>query len=405
MGLPLSRRVRARRVRARSFSTAPFSTAPFSIEPLESRLALAAMPAAAAPTVAGPATVEIPLERVTVGDQQRFAVTASVAGGPMVPYLLDTGSSGMFVARYQFQPSDYTTVKTEGQAQRTFDQHYTSGIHYAGTVIETTLVFQAANRTTVSGPKVRIGAIDTASGSSLVADWQRNIAAGTPPYDGRFWGTMGISLVPGDAKKQGNLYTVVAQMPGNLSTGFIIHTGGTTGASPTLTLGLTPGNSRGFSTIPLPAASASQSTYGEGNGAANGVKAWNDKGGVLTYKLVSGAVTYTVKAASIFDTGEPATVFYTGTSKAWVRGVPPGFVTQGAVNANVRFSASIPDTKAWTFTAGTRPNVDQILVGKLRLSKAHGDKNLPDVNTGLGIFFRYDVRYDMRQGTIGFRPV
>jgi hypothetical protein len=93
---------------------------------------------------------------------------------------------------------------------------------------------------------------------------------------------------------QGNLYSVIAQLPGNLNSGFIIHTGGINGAHPTLTIGLTAKNTRGFRTIPLPAARSTASTYAYGNGAANHVLAWNDKRGQVAYHIFK---TYLIRRA------------------------------------------------------------------------------------------------------------
>jgi hypothetical protein len=58
---------------------------------------VAVAPAVPAMTTAdGPLTVPLKLEHV--GHQVRLAVKVSVGGSPYLPYLLDTGSVGMFVA-------------------------------------------------------------------------------------------------------------------------------------------------------------------------------------------------------------------------------------------------------------------------------------------------------------------
>jgi hypothetical protein len=80
-------------------------------------------------TTVGPLTV--PLKLVPVGHQVCIAVKVSVGGSPYLPYLLDSGSVGMFVANGPNGPDEYKRTSTR------FAQHYTSGIHYDGSAIET----------------------------------------------------------------------------------------------------------------------------------------------------------------------------------------------------------------------------------------------------------------------------
>ncbi|MDR3635542.1 MAG: hypothetical protein P4L84_17185 [Isosphaeraceae bacterium] len=329
-----------------------------------------------ASTNAQDTTLTVPLKLVTVGSQERLAVNVSVAGGPYLPYLLDTGSVGMYAANFNINPKSYTTTST------TFDQHYTSGIHYSGPVIRTNVSFAQGE----SASNVYLGLITSAKGS-LVAGWQRALAQGSAPYENQFYGTLGMSLAPGEAKKQGSLYSVIAQLPGNLHTGFIIHTGGVAGKDPTLTIGLTPQNMQGFTTVPLPSAGSRGTTYAYGNGAANHVLAWNDKGATLGYQI-TGLPPFS--APTVFDTGEASTTLYTG-------GIPKSLLVNGRLESGLQFTTKLASGLAWQIVTGSHENINRVDVGASRSSGT--------VNTGIGLFFNYDVMYDIQDGLIGFRPI
>lgn len=331
--------------------------------------------ASSSPATAVDSSLTVPLKLVKAGGGVRIAVDASVAGGPYRPYLLDTGSVGMYVANDRLDKSGYVTTG------RTFAQHYTSGIHYSGPVIATSLSFAPGESTS----NVFMGLITSATGKK-VAGWDKRIKNHQAPYEKQFYGTLGLSLEPGDDKKQGGLYNVIAQLPGNLNTGFIIHTGGIHGESPSLTIGLTPEDTKRFVTIPIPTAAGPGSTYSYGNGQANRVLAWDDKGGLLHYKI-KGLSPFT--APTVFDTGEPATTLYTG-------GIPKRLKSGGNLASGLAFQADLARDLTWAFRTGSQLNVNEVDVGGARTGGT--------VNSGIGFFFAYDVMYDIKDGLIGFRP-
>lgn len=323
-----------------------------------------------------PQTVTLPLTKVAYGDDVSFGVTVSVAGGPPRLYLFDTGSSGMFVADARLDPANYAKTPQK------FHQHYTSGTHYKGDVIDTTVDFGQG----VYATGVELGLIEEAYGGTI-SHWDKSLKEGLPPYEDHYYGTFGTSLTPGTAEKQGNLYNVIAQLPGNLNTGFIIHSGGRDGLAPTLTIGLTDENRRGFVTIPIPAAGAAGTTYGSGNGLANGVPAWDDRQVMIGYD-VEGMDPF--QAPTTFDTGDLSTTLYTGD-------VPRDLVHDGRLVDALKFAMKIAPGVEWKFDTGSDPSVNRVDVG--------GARDGSPVNTGIGLFYQFDVMYDIQNGLLGFRPV
>lgn len=320
-------------------------------------------------------TFTVPLDVVKIGKQRRLSVDVSVAGSGPRPYLFDTGSSGVYVSQSGLNPSSYTAT------QKAFVQSYSSGLEYVGGDIDTDLSF--AQGPTVSD--ARVGMIESARGKTIGRRWQKNLDHNKPPYSKRFWGTLGMSLEPGKAAG-GSLYNVIAQMPGNLNSGFIIHTGGRGGKGASLTVGLTPANTQGFTAIPLVSAGSPGSTYPYGNGLKNHVLAWDDKEAPIRYKI-TGIRPFTLR--TIFDTGNPATTIYN--SK-----IPAKMVRKGGLPANLGFQADLAPGATWRFRTGHTINKNQVWVVRARKRQA--------VNTGIALFFNDDVMYDIAGGQIGFRP-
>jgi hypothetical protein len=318
-------------------------------------------------------TITVPLKQVKVGNQKRLAVKVTVAGTTR-SYLLDTGSSGMFVAKYGLNPANYSNTKQK------FVQKYSSKIKYTGTVMKTTVSF-------AGGPTascVEIGLIDTAK---HIPGWTKRLRSGKAPYDDHFYGTLGMSLMPGKAKK-GGLYSIIAQLPGNLNSGFIIHAANTKGDPPYLTVGLNSANTQGFATMQMPAANGSSraTPYARGNGAKNHVLAWNDKGVALSYQI-NGMPPFS--APTVFDTGNPTTTLYTGN-------VPRPLLNGELLRSSLLFRAYLASDSLWQFRTGDQVNVNRVFVNP---------KTRGTVNTGIGLFFHYDVMYDLANGRIGFRPI
>ena len=334
-----------------------------------------ASPAAPDDRTSQPSTITVPLTVVQLDGKERLGVKLSVAGSEMRTYLLDTGSTGLYAAKYKLHKADYTLLSQK------FRQKYSSSIEYRGLVANASVAFEA-------GPVAKgvyLGIIKKVKG---IPDWKSLLKKGKAPYDGAFYGTLGMSLVPGDKKHQGNLYSIIAQLPGNLNSGFIIHTGGMDGKSPTLTIGLDAENTRGFTTVQMPAANgkANAAAYQYGNGRKNHVLAWNDKGVSVNY-AITGMPGFS--APTVFDTGEASTTLYTNN-------VPGDLLNGRDLVGNLLFQAGITPGVNWSFTTGTTGNVNRVHVTP---------KPRSTVNTGIGLFFQYDVMVDIKDGTIGFRPV
>lgn len=301
-----------------------------------------------------PASVTVPLQVVQLAtDDRRLGVTVSIGGGPSTLLLFDTGSSGCFVAA--------SRVGSAGPATGSFTIRYGSGLTYTG--------------------EVRTASVDFGSGAVASSAGIGAITQATPalPQPGDFDGTLGMSLVLGKPE-QGGLYSIIAQMLGNLASGFVVSAGG---SEAVLTIGLTDETRASFATEALPA--QDPPSY------PNGAHAWDDK----ETNLVVTLDTFSTTLRAVYDTGAVSTELVGANLRASLLANPSSPAT--SVIPGVTASFSLPGTP-WVFTTGTTPNDDYIISLPLTGSGS------PRVNSGIALFFRYDVLVDIERGMIGFRP-
>ena len=236
-----------------------------------------------------------------------------------------------------------------------------------------------------------LGLIDTASGNTEVDQWDYNLDHDLPPYDNIFYGTLGMSLALDTSTENGKdnpLYNIIAQLPGNLHTGFIIHADGD---RPTMTIGLTPADVATFSTASLISDKNPPMAYPFGNGVTNGLFAYDDKGLKPTFKI--GDIDK-FKARVVFDTGEPNTVIYDDDIREELKKKHYFFKGDKELIYDLGFSMKLVPQISWGFQTGSLTNDNLV-------QSFSNNKN--SVNTGIGFFFSYDVMYDMACGQLGFR--
>ena len=90
---------------------------------------------------------------------------------------------------------------------------------------------------------------------------------------------------------------------------------------------------------------------------------------------------------SIFDTGATATF--------WQHTIPLSSMSVGALAPGHSWRASIAGVLDWSFTVGSpsKPGLDMVI-------PSPGSFN---TNLGIGVFFAFDVAFDLKKGTIGVR--
>jgi hypothetical protein len=333
-----------------------------------------------------PQTVTVPLFFVTVGDDTKVGIHVSLGGGPPQPFELDTGAAGFFAAEDDAWP-EWTVVDDQP-----FEQTYGSGVTYEARTVRTSVAFQS-----LEGPEVRamveVGQILDGFGGPLGPRhkhaWSKALAKGDAPLYGAFYGDFGSDLHAGN----GGLFAVLPQLPGNLSSGFIVSLG-CRDRPPALTLGLTDDNRARFTSLvemqpskhPVPFPHSGYPTRDQ--------------------HLVKGAVDLSYdgdlvsfETGVILDTGAPTTKIHEHGKD--VR-VPSSFLEPGGKTRTM-----YPGGEFALYVPGLEPVEDWLLrfeTGEIkgfdRVEAKKDDKGY--VNAGLNAFSHYDVMFDVEHGVVGF---
>jgi hypothetical protein len=310
----------------------------------------------------------VPLDVVTrnSGGGKGLAVNLVVGTTKPKAFLLDTGSAGVHVMADEVDPA---SIKRTGTAIK---EIYVDGTELVGEEAMALVRFGDASRPPTKVPIAIhvIDKIDCVSGKPSCP------AASVGNEFFRVHGQVGIVGVGmSNAIAAPSVFNPIAQMPGNFSTGFIVTAKPFGGTSGTLTLGLTTVNTAGFATTSLTEQSSK---------LPNGASAWEDAKVNVCYELDG---TSSGCGPSIFDTGATATF--------WQHTIPLSSMSVGALAPGHSWRATIAGVLDWSFTVGSpsKPGLDMVI-------PSPGSFN---TNLGIGVFFAFDVAFDLKKGTIGVR--
>jgi len=328
------------------------------------------------------------------------------------PYILDTGSAGFFTAKGTTSAWDDTILSPGTEA---FHVSYgTGGLAYTGTMGHTKVTFQTSGGSSLTVHDVRLGVIHTVEGRP---NWDANInhvnGEGHPDpiapeteTSHQFFGTFGAGLFK-TATEGGNASSVIGQIPlaEGLTKGFVIHTGGRESSSAKLTVGLTQEMMASFPIL----IQMNPSTGVQTNSNGTTVNLYPEAQASATYTIVKGDLSYQTVAQLILDTGGLGTHITTGSEID----PPAGLLAEGGESLidGASFSVDIegtdyPGTETaagdldWTI-APTGPVLFENKVGVVTPT----DPLQGSLNSGIALFYQYDVMFDTENGLIGLRPV
>ncbi len=312
----------------------------------------------------GVTAVGMPVRTVLLGSTnlKLLGLPINVAG-QTTELLLDTGSAGIRVLA--------------------------SAIGSAGLIrtdIPSTVSF--ADGTTFDGvigqAPVSIGAASSSGAINIQIIDQVRCNDGNCPdelFDGTgfFSGIVGVSLA--NRTSEPLIFSPIAQLAGNFSSGYIIQTGGFNSTQGVFTAGLTSNNRAGFAIRQL-GQPPSLPTF------ANGVPIWDDE--ILTNFTISNTTIQNVPDLAAYDTGSSDISINTS-----ALGAP--FLQFGSIlPGGSQFIATVPGIFNFTINVQTppTPGLDRIFV-----NSQFGVQLI-----GMPFFFRADTLFDINQGQVGFRP-
>lgn len=331
-----------------------------------------------------PESVSVPLRLIRLaGGAHKVGIEIGLGGGPKRLYELDTGASGFYAAYGErwwpsFDPLPDAPIT----------QEYASGVTYVASKVRTKIAIPSDHGDVVA--ELEVAQITDGYGGPLGpqddSTWNADVAAGKPPLYQHFYGDFG-----GDLRKKDGLASLLPQLPGNLSSGFVVELGCNRRGGPRLILGLTdairarfatkvamqPGNGDVFPTTGLP-------TYAQALLSAD-------------FELSRRGVVQSFSTDALLDTGGPTTNVYESDDFEVDRALVDRAkgVLKPATYVSVSAEGIEKGDFALAFLAGRVSGRDEVKV------TPDGGGN---VNLGLVPFFRYDVMFDVENGVVGFVP-
>lgn len=317
-----------------------------------------------------------------------------------LPYILDTGSFGFFTA---MGDTHFWDGSVSSRSSTLFTVSYGTGsLSYSGRIAHTDLTFTDIGGNPLFVKKVRIGIIT----NQPYANWDAEVNRSNPvppesPGSHLFFGTLGAGLAKVNS---GDVTSVIGQipLPAGLKKGFVIHTGGPNSKFATLSIGLTPEIITSFPII-IPM-NASTGVQKNDNGTT--VNLYPEAQATAVYQVIAkNQSPYTTTANLIMDTGGLGTHFTKGKDVK----IPDAMVSNGAIASK----GSVVTSVAGTLVPGTSilaqslgwaidPTGTTDFVDRVGVVDGSNDGSL---NTGIALFYNYDVMFDTQDGVIGLCPV
>ena len=326
----------------------------------------------------------------------KYGIDVAMGNNPSQVYEFDTGGTGFFAGYNQPFWTGVPLTTTP------LDEVYNSGNYYTGVAASPVITLGTGTQTVSSGQPITISAV-LAGGNSKTGAVFNFTNPDAPPVQGRFFGDFGASL----AVSPGGITNPLLQLPGNLSSGFLVQLG-PIGVTPQLTVGVTDQLRQQFTyAIPL-IDSPNGGTY-----PISGYDVLAEFGFAPTYSVSKDGTTYTLGSIppvlftcpeqclpTLIDSGAPTTGLRLEGKSPTPFVVPNGSQLQpGTI-----FQAVFPTTQGrpaltWDFVAGDNSSVNE--AEYVATQKVDNPEN---VNVGLTLYNYFDVMFDVSEKTIWLRP-
>lgn len=336
--------------------------------------------------------------------QVKYGIEVAIGTNAPRFYVFDTGGQGFF-AGYNEAYWQGVTLGTNETSNT-----YTSGNFFDGVATTTSVTIGSGAQSVTTAP-IQIAAITDGGNhkKKTVFDFTNEFAT---PVDDRFVGDFGASwgIQPVDNQTQG-LSSVLFQLPGNLSTGFIVQLG-PIGSDQQLTMGITDALRDQFTyAIPVTQATGDNAGFYP----VSGFPFLDQFGFTGQYQVKEpGSTTGTTLGTdpypgcaqqclpSIIDSGAPSTGVRLPNAPT---PYPYSTDEDKALQSDIDFSAVFPTTQGrpaltWQFLSGTNSSVDAVGYSGESGAAFSGQ----NVNTGLNLYNQFDVMFDTELQVIWLRP-
>ncbi|MBU3749306.1 MAG: hypothetical protein FGM52_02435 [Mycobacterium sp.] len=334
----------------------------------------------------------------------KYGIDVAIGDNPSQRYEFDTGGNAFFAG---YNPAFWKNVPLTTVADTV---SYTSGNTLNFVVANAAVTIGSGAQRVSTDRPIQIGAALTGGNVKKKPPTTFIFTnPDAPPFDG-FFGDFGASFGTFNLRKadQGFLASPLFQLPGNLSTGFLVQLGPIGTTSPQLTVGITDTLRDQFRyAVPVDAAPG-DNTY-----PVSGYPVLELFGITPTY-YADGAdgllpigcgkdVTCPTPLQTVIDSGAPSTGLRVTQGTPYVVNADSK-TGKGQLQPTADLIARFPTTAGrqpfeWKLTAGNTPSVDFVEYGgESAVTKAQ------NANTGLNLYNTHDVMFDVQRKIIWLRP-
>jgi hypothetical protein len=361
---------------------------------------------------AQPYVVPLYHEQNAGDNTQHLIIYASLGGdgGPLVPYLFDTGSPALFSTYGTAWWNGGTAPPINSNVETLGNQTY-----YYNQVLTDIALGSKDGTVDAAVNNAYVGQITEAiMGTSDITtpnDWAIAVATGGAPIAvDQTYGDLGAGLMASD--KSPSLATVLSQIPigSNLDSGFIIQSGGVSATAPgSLTIGIEPNLVTQWETTPgvivLNISTVDGTTLPNPDGNKNAAPEYHEvQVNPAQLILQNGTSSGTFQAGFILDTGNGSNnIIFNGNTSDNFSAFIQGSNAAGILAKTTTFGLSGTDTAGsivpiLNYTSeNPLPSGGQILV-------TTSSEGLVD-NTGISLFYQYNVMFDQTGGLVLLQPI
>ncbi len=388
-------------------------------------MVLMSLPARAQTTIDSPVTVPLHFTETSSGNYKLGIYVGIGDGATPALFEFDTGGTGFYAAyssHSEISPwwGTYTTVSPEEPITNAYD----SGLTYTGRVAEAAVsLFASAGSSTpliTTAPTTQLGQMDkidqiNPSSGDLEQKLWSNDGNETPypPIDGAFYGDFGMNLAYNQNPNSSGISNIVAQLnySGEVTAGFRIHLDLATQTA-YLQIGLTAAD------ISSPTAlyflmNLDGNAPGDAFTPVSDMPFYSQQLFNATIGIQSDEESLTsVNVGITPDTGASTTLHNTQNSPSPLPGEYDNFIDWknaeqdlGDLQNGLEFGLSgltIDGETVSYFGFTTSPTTN---FGNVMVQNNRPDNPLYYLNTGISLFYGYDLIYDMHNGIIGLEAV
>jgi len=365
---------------------------------------LAALPASTSAQSVISNTIVVPLHYRTIdGGAFKLGIYASI-GGSTTPQIFefDTGGAGLYAAYATNTNSPWwggSFASTGLGVTNTYD----SGIRYEGDIVTTAVaLYSDSNSTTplvMTANNLRVGQMTSIAYTNGPTLWTPEGMVGVkPPIDSAFYGDFGMSL----AYANSGIINLIAQLrfTNDIIPGFRVRGFSNSNNTPYLQIGLTAADTSSSSAFYFGMNTNTNAPVGAV--FTNSRSAFYSEQVFNANMTISNATTnFTTNLGITTDTGASTTIH-----NADLGGIPGELYTTNASGKGHLVAGSDFYLSGMTL-GGTNADFFQFVTAEGQVSIQDNKTNNTTfyLNSGIALFQKYDVIYNLGDGQIGFEPI